>query len=563
MSVGTTLPRAGRRPRFLPCPAKIPLQVQTNSGPGGTLEVEYKLPFSCIGGIAMRRPVRHCIAALFVLLGMQLAKSPLAAAPDFSTALNGGYMLAFSLLGDDYWVSEQKESQEEYALAARKVYSFIIYKGNCRSGELMLTLYTAPAAGTLYFLENTSAAPVELRIIKQGCSDAVMLRNFTYGTAEGATPQIVSAGSGFGSETSLYLEGDGLFVQSGRTVRLEPKGSTVYMVETAETGTAFAVEDGVFTLRTHIATDGAAKACYHGAVCTLPLVDWDTPHRAQKIVNFDTTNEYLFLADGHYYEKPPDYMPCANEEGRFVYKTAASFVHKSAIEPNSGAYVRLLGLYLLYTRLESFNEIGYIATPCESQWLKADYHIGAGFYDTRFNIDAVRALLFAERAGNEPRIRETVERALDFYIDFRARHRFLAGGSFFAPDYLDADGITAADHASLNHSLAEGMALIEAGRQYNREDYLAEGLQVFDELEKSWSKWLRPNGDLWYGVNRAGEMIRDDYVSVTYNDLVAAVKLFDDMGCLDRFPGLYTLLLSKEAWLAESEQGAACIVEHP
>lgn len=44
MSVGATLPRAGSRPRFLPCPAKIPLQVQTNSGPGGTLETEYELP---------------------------------------------------------------------------------------------------------------------------------------------------------------------------------------------------------------------------------------------------------------------------------------------------------------------------------------------------------------------------------------------------------------------------------------------------------------------------------------------------------------------------------------
>lgn len=283
----------------------------------------------------------------------------------------------------------------------------------------------------------------------------------------------------------------------------------------------------------------------------------------QKIVNFDTGNEYLFLADGHYYEKPLDYMPCANAEGRFVYKTAASFVHRPAIEPNSGSYLRLLGLYLLYTRIESFNEAGYVATPCESQWLKTDYHIGAGFYDTRFNIDAVRALLFAERAGAEPRIRKAVEHALDFYIDFCARHRFLAGGSFFAPDYLDMDGITAADHASLNHSLAEGMALIEAGRQYNRSDYIAEGLQVFDELEKTWPKWIRPNGDLWYGVNRSAEMLRDEYVSVTYNDLVATVKLLDGMGCLKQYPGLYALLLSKEEWLAGSEQGAACIVVHP
>ena len=107
------------------------------------------------------------------------------------------------------------------------------------------------------------------------------------------------------------------------------------------------------------------------------------------------------------------------------------------------------------------------------------------------------------------------------------------------------------------------MALIEAGQQYAREDYLTEGLRVFDELEKSWSKWIRPNGDLWYGVNRAAEMIRDDYVSVTYNDLVAMVKLLDGTGCLERYPGLYALLLSKEAWLAGSEQGAKCIVAHP
>lgn len=511
----------------------------------------------------MRRIAVLCAMVLLALLGVQLALAAPADAPDFRTALGGGYELALSLQGEGCRVISREESRAEYALASRTVYRLAVDAGESPGGELTLTLYTAPEAGALYFLENDSAVPVELRVTKRDCRGALTLRELTYGVAGGPVVQTALAGSGYGSETSLYLEGEGVFVQSGRTVRLEPKGGTVYAVGTAETETAFSVEEGLFTLSTRVSADGAARACYHGAVCTAPLVDWGTPHRMQKIVNFDTTNEYLFLADGHYYEKPADYLPCANEEGRFVYKTAASFVHKSAIEPNSGAYLRLLGLYLLYTRIESFNESGYIPNPCESQWLKADYGIGAGFYDTRFNIDAVCALLFAERAGEEPRIRETVSRALDFYIAFRAKHRFPVGGAFFAPDYLDADGVTAADHASLNHSLAEGLALVEAGRQYRRGDYLSEGLQLFDELEKSWYLWIRPNGDLWYGVNRAGEMIRDDYVSVTYNDLVAAVKLFDDMGCLGRYPGLRALLLSKERWLAGSEEGAACIVEHP
>ena len=511
----------------------------------------------------MKRFIRILTAAALVLLGLQLANATPSAAVDFSIPLDGGYHLSLYLLDDGAWLTRQAQTRTDYALASRTVYDFDIYRENERSGGLSLTLYTDPAAGTLYFLESTSAVPVELQITKQGCSEPVTLRKFTYGTPENAAMQTVSSGVGYDSETSLYLEGSEFSVQSGRTVRLEPKGSTVYSVETASPGTAFSVQNDIFTLQTRVATDGAAKVSYHGAACTAPLVDWGTAHRAQKIVNFDTTNEYLFLADGHYYEKPSDYMPCANEEGRFVYKTAASFVHKSALEPNSGAYVRLLGLYLLYTRLESFNDLGYIETPCESQWLHTDYQINAGFYDTRFNIDAVRALIFAERAGTEPRIRETVERALGFYIDFRAKHRFLANGSFFAPDYLDKDGVTAADHASLNHSLAEGLALIEAGRQYNRADYLAAGFDIFDELEKSWSFWLRPDNDLWYGVNRAGEMIRDDYVSVTYNDLVAAVNLLSETGNLGRYPGLSALLYAKERWLAGSEEGAACILEHP
>ena len=501
-----------------------------------------------------------CTAVLFASLGVQAS---FVKKPDFSTALDGGYTLTLSLLGFGNRMSMLDESQEKYALAIRTINRFTVYEGNHLSGELLLTLYTDPAFGTLYFLENSSAVPVELAINKRGCSETVTLHEFTYGTTEEPAARSVSEGSGFSSETSLYLEGDGLFVQSGRTVRLESKGNTVYRVETAEAGTAFSVKNSVFTLHTRIAADGTSKACYHGAVCTSPLVDWETPHRVRKIVNFDTTNEYLFLADGHYYEKPSDYLPCANEEGRFVYKTVASFVHKSALEPNSGAYLRLLGLYLLYTRIESYNEAGYIPTPCESQWLMMDYGIGTGFYDTRFNTDAVDALLFAEQIGTEPRIRKTVERALDFYLDFREKHRFSANGSFFTPDYLDMDGVTAADHASLNHLIAEGMALIKAGRQYSREDYLAAGQELFDELEKSWSKWLRPDGNLWYAVTRTGEMIRDDYVSVTYNDLVAAVKLFDDMGYLERYPGLYALLMNKEAWLATSEEGSACITAHP
>lgn len=511
----------------------------------------------------MKRLLPLCIAVLFVLTGIQLIKASLVTEPDFSVDLDRGYTLALSLQGKENRMTLQEESREEYALAARTTRRFRVYEADRLSGELTLTLYADPTSGTLYFLETTSAVPVELQISKQGCPDAVTLRELTYGSETGITTGTVSTGSGFDSETSLYLEADGLFVQSGRTVRLESKGSTVYRVDTAAPETAFSVRDGVFTLRTRIAADGATKASYHGAACTSPLVDWDTPHRMQKIVNFDTTNEYLFLADGHYYEKPSDYSPCLNEEGRFVYKTSASFVHKSAIEPNSGAYLRLLGLYLLYTRIESFNDAGYIPTPCESQWLKTDYGIGAGFYDTRFNIDALDMLLYAERLGSEPRIRETVERTLDFYLSFRAKHRFYANGSYFAPDYLDRDGVTAANHASLNHSIAEGLTLLKAGRQYDRADYLAAGLELFDELEKSWAAWLRPDGDLWYGVTRTGEMIRDDYVSVTYNDLVAAFKLFQGMGCLERYPGLYALLMNKEAWLAASEERAGLILKHP
>ena len=97
----------------------------------------------------MRRFILLCIIALFVLSGLQLVKAALATEPDFSTALSGGYTLALSLQGDDSRMTANEESQEEYGLATRTTYHFMIYERKRDSGELKFTLYTDSVAGTL------------------------------------------------------------------------------------------------------------------------------------------------------------------------------------------------------------------------------------------------------------------------------------------------------------------------------------------------------------------------------------------------------------------------------
>ena len=282
--------------------------------------------------------------------------------------------------------------------------------------------------------------------------------------------------------------------------------------------------------------------------------------------NLDTSAAcYTVLSDGFYYEKPITYDPCSREEPEgdmYVYKSAFSSLHRSLLEANCGAYVRLMGLHLLYTRIESFNDEGFIPNPCTSLWLLEDYGIGAGFYDTRFNTDAVRTLLFAEKSCSDPLIRETAERAIGYFLDLYENHSFSAAGERWTPDYLSGDRTVASTHASLNHLLGEGLMFVEAGLAYSRQDFIDAGLELYGAAERTSDMWIRENGDLWYGISTGGEMVRDDYVSVTYNDLVAVAQQLYELGVLEQYPGIRSLLASKEEWL-RANGAEQYILTHP
>lgn len=480
----------------------------------------------------------------------------------FSADCSGYRLLVSVVTDDDFSVETSAPDVKEYAGLSYRYYDFALRLKGEPAGKLRLTLAGDGSSGTLWFLESSATLPVELTVAREGGVDAPDVHRMTY-SADGI--EVTSAPSGtFGTGDSIYVETDGVYVKAGRVIGLVDLGSTVHRVADVSASVSFRADDGGFVLTQRLEAPEGGFSATHGACCTSPLVDWSVDYKGAKVRNLDASTAcYTILDDGFYYEKPADYSPYENDsENRYVYKSAFSSLHRSLLEANCGSFVRLMGLHLLYTRIESFNDEGYIPNPCTSLWLLADYGIGAGFYDTRFNIDAIRTLLFAEVSCDDPLIRSTVERAIGYFLDVRQEYGFTAAGELWTPDYLSADGQVSSTHASLNHALAEGLTLIEAGLTCSRQDFIDAGLEIYGAIERTGEMWIRDTGDLWYGISNTGEMVRDDYVSVTYNDLVATVQQLSQMGLLESYPHIRSLLASKEEWLRENG-GAHHIVTHP
>lgn len=207
---------------------------------------------------------------------------PLQDTPFFSMAFDGGYTMTATLREEENWTAEPVDDGQptEYALMTRERHTFVIKKNGERQGKLALTFFTDPTAGTIYFAENSSPADIQLKVEKAGVTAPLTLRKITYGTAEEPSPQTVSA-SGVDSETSLYIEGDGVYVKAGRVAELKSEGSSVYRVGDAGQGTSFSVDDGGFSMAVELKPSAGGCKCPRTAHSAPHSLSTGTPTTAR------------------------------------------------------------------------------------------------------------------------------------------------------------------------------------------------------------------------------------------------------------------------------------------
>ncbi len=246
--------------------------------------------------------------------------------------------------------------------------------------------------------------------------------------------------------------------------------------------------------------------------------------------------------DGYYFPAADTYVPSGQN---VLYRCVAAYGAKSMEGQAKGTRcAALLSAAMLDTLRMQQNPDGYFPSMSCSTWLEADYGIGPGYYDTRFNSDLM--LIFAAYIRRTGALTEPTARYCDFFLRHAEESHFeTANGGWLVWDYAPAQG---AVHCSLNHQLAEMLVLYEYAEILQRPELTELADRMLLGIEDTKDGWIMDNGSLHYCRMPDGSFGKEDYPYLTYNDLYNIQKKYEALG-RERSAALDALMETKLAWM--------------
>ena len=276
-----------------------------------------------------------------------------------------------------------------------------------------------------------------------------------------------------------------------------------------------------------------------------PLLDTSDRARMDERTAATYRGDGRWCYTGYYRFSPDGYIPCGDG---CLYRCVATYLAKFTDQwANEERYAQDLSLSTLDTVGLLQNEKGYFPTMPVCVWLRDDYGIPGGFFDTRFNSDLM--LLFYDQMGRTGGFEDVVNRYFDFYLDYAARfHHETASGGWLVWDY-GSESVPV--HCSLNHQLCEILVLYDYAGQLDCPELSELGDRMLLAIEDTGLDWVREDGDLHYCYLPDGSYGRDDYPYLTYNDLYDLQNRLEAMG-RGRNDTLDELMAVKLRWMQEN-----------
>lgn len=272
--------------------------------------------------------------------------------------------------------------------------------------------------------------------------------------------------------------------------------------------------------------------------CNQTVFEWDTPNKAiWERLNFSLKHRICY--DGAYYASPSSYYPF---EDNMYYRCPAVHPLVVLLEGES-PIMRGMSYAFMDIAIEFQNDKGYWPTEPESLWMREDYGIGSGFYDTRFNCDVTEHLLKGYEIFSEKKFLDAALRQADWLVEMSYSNYMSFGGGYLISDYYSEDMLVQ-PHSSLNHTLQEIKVLLRAASITGMRKYRATASRLLAGIKYTENRWCKPSGGgLNYGIFPDGTTGFNDYPYLTYNDLYDVQKLLETT--YGRDPVLDRLMKSK------------------
>ncbi|MBP7733181.1 MAG: hypothetical protein KA140_05390 [Caldisericia bacterium] len=194
---------------------------------------------------------------------------------------------------------------------------------------------------------------------------------------------------------------------------------------------------------------------------------------------------------------------------------------------------------------------GFARMPIMPVYFTGMYGGFIDYVDTRFSTDGVRFLIKCAKLLDSQKARLVIPELARYYADnFDDISIDIDGdGSYLISDYIFDSTTKPKVHASLNHTLCIINYLLEYEDVTGDKSCSWVVDKLVESLNKTSTKWAKPNGDLWYGYfPTVNGFSNDDYSFLTNNDLIECARLLERVRKASS-PGIMELLKTKRNYL--------------
>ena len=292
---------------------------------------------------------------------------------------------------------------------------------------------------------------------------------------------------------------------------------------------------------------------YHGIMWGVgsdkTLVDFSNENQRKIWADYDANRSSRLAEDGYYYESPSSYKPYTENS---FWRNPSMYIVQSWIKTGGSLGADILGRSYLLIGSDNINEEGYLPTLPESSWLKTDYNIGAGFFDTRFNADIGETYLKAYKKFAYSKFRDSYLELAKYYskhINDNHYKVFDERGEegWLVQDYAYKD-VHNPTHVSLNHQIHGANWFLNMYEIENIKLFEDIGLKMIKGVKITRDKWIKEDENLHYSYGPSGEMGGNDYPYLAYNDLSLLQKTLSRIyGKSDE--DIEILMESKKRWM--------------
>lgn len=280
------------------------------------------------------------------------------------------------------------------------------------------------------------------------------------------------------------------------------------------------------------------------------LVDWNNPESAPKWAIYSFTGDNRWCMTGYYYLAPNSYYPWGQN---YYNNLPAAYIAGRMMRDSNQPASMMIGLAMIDVMRGLRTEEGTLLSLAGSNWLRDDYNIGPGYFDTRFNVDFCTAQMNAVSRYAISQWNTELIRFGDYLRSYATLHHFAANATgkqegWLVQDYAHKDG-GKPTHCSLNHQAASAVFFYRLAAVTKETRFTEMAEQLTRGIENTAPLWIKENGDLYYAYMPNGTYDRADYPFLTYNDLLELQQEVSAARGGLPSAAIQSLLDSKRAWM--------------